>query len=126
MKKRKVRDNSYQIDLFGVVKMVKTSKFKTAQYMSAKNDGEYNGKTLTIDSVYSSLVGQVGEEKEKLLIRFSGVDKPLVLNQTNIAILETAYGDDTDLWVNNKVSFNLVTVMYNGSPTLGIQLNPKK
>jgi len=126
MKKRKVRDNSYQIDLFGVVKMVKTSKFKTAQYMSAKNDGEYNGKTLTIDSVYSSLVGQVGEEKEKLLIRFSGVDKPLVLNQTNIAILETAYGDDTDLWVNNKVSFNLVTVMFNGSPTLGIQLNPKK
>jgi len=106
--------------------MVKTSKFKTAQYMSAKNGGEYNGKTLTIDSVYSSLVGQPGEEKEKLLMRFSGVDKPLVLNQTNIAILETAYGDDTDLWINNKVGFNLVTVMFNGSPTLGIQLNPKK
>lgn len=106
--------------------MVKATKFVTAQYMSAKTAGEYNGKTLVIDSAYSSLVGAVGEEKEKLLVRFSGVDKPLVLNQTNIALLSTTYGDDTDQWINNKVVLNLVTVMFNGSPVLGIQLNPKK
>lgn len=106
--------------------MVKVAKFITAQYMSAKNGGEFNGKTLTIDSCFSSLVGQEGQEKDKLLVRFKESEKPLVLNQTNIAILTAAYGDDTDSWINNKVVLNLVTVMYNGSPTLGIQLNPKK
>jgi len=108
------------------LKMVKVSKFKNAQYLSAKTAEEYNGKTFTIDSVFSSLVGQAGEEKDKLLVRLSGIDKPIVLNQTNLAMLEMAFGDDSDLWINHKVTLNLVTVMFNGSPVQGMQLSPVK
>lgn len=106
--------------------MVKASKFTNAQYLSAKTAGEFNGKKFTIDSAFSSLVGQIGEEKEKLLVRLSGINKPLVLNQTNLAILTTAFGDDTDTWINQKVTVNIVSVMFNGQPVMGIQLNPVK
>lgn len=106
--------------------MVKASKFLSAQYLSAKTAGEFNGKKFVIDGVFSSLVGIAEEEKEKLLVRLGGIDKPLVLNQTNIAVLSASYGDDTDKWINEKVVINLVTVMFNGTPVLGIQLNPTK
>ena len=106
--------------------MVKASKFTTAQYLSAKTAGEFNGKKFTINAAFSSLVGSLGKEKEKLLVRLEGIDKPLVLNQTNLAMLTIAYGDDTDQWINNKVILNLVSVSYNGQIVLGIQLTPCK
>lgn len=102
--------------------MVNASKFVTAKYLSAKTAGEYNGKSLVIDSVFESDIN----EQTKLCLRLSGVDKVIVLNQTNLALLATAYGDNTDQWINHKVTLNLVHVSFNGSPTLSIQLSPGK
>ena len=102
--------------------MVNVKKFVSAKYLSAKNIGENRGKTFVIDSAFSDVIN----EDEKLCIRLSGIDTPMVLNQTNLTILIDAYGVDTDSWINNKVMLNVVKVTFNGQLTDGIQLSPIK
>lgn len=101
--------------------MVKVTKFINAKFMSAKTAGEFNGKKLVIDSAFEE---KMQDDSVKLCIRFKGVDKPLALNQTNLTILMSAYGEDSDAWINNTVILRLVNVTYNGQVVLGIQLEP--
>lgn len=102
--------------------MVNVKQFVSAKYLSAKNDSELKGKICTIDAAFPDTVN--GEEK--LIIRLSGIEKPLVLNQTNLSILIGEWGEDTDNWINHKVSIQIVKVQYNGSLVDGIQLLPIK
>lgn len=105
--------------------MVSAKKYvNESKYLSAKNAGEYVGKKFVIDSVFDGEVGQEGSEQDKLLVRFAGIPKPLPLNQTNLSILILAYGDDTDAWVNHKVTINTVMVSFGGQMVPGIQLSP--
>lgn len=102
--------------------MVNVKKFVSAKYLSAKNVGEHKGKTFVIDSAFQDVIN----DDEKLCIRLSGIDTPMVLNQTNLTILIDAYGIDTDSWINNKVQINVVKVTFNGNLTDGLQLSPIK
>lgn len=102
--------------------MVNVKKFVSNKYLSVKNLGENKGKTFVIDSAFAVDIN----EDEKLCIRLSGIDTPMVLNQTNLTILIDAYGIDTDSWVNNKVMINVVKVTFNGNLTDGLQLSPIK
>lgn len=102
--------------------MVNVKKFVSAKYLSSKNLGNNVGKTCFIDAAYSDIVN----DEDKLLLRLSGIENPLVLNQTNLSILIAAYGDDTDKWLGNGVVINLVKVSYNGQMVDGIQLSPTK
>ena len=100
--------------------MVNVKKFVTAKYLSAKNLGDNRGKICTIDAAFTDVIN----EEEKILIRLNGIDNPMVLNQTNLSILIAEYGDNTDNWINNKVSVNVVKVTYNGNLVDGLQLSP--
>jgi hypothetical protein len=102
--------------------MVNVKKFVSAKYLSAKNIGDSRGKTFVIDTAFSDIIN----EEEKLIIRLNGVDSPMPLNQTNLSILVEAYGEDTDEWINNKVTLNIVKVQYAGNLVDGIQLSPIK
>lgn len=104
--------------------MVKATEFVTAKYMTAKQAGDLNGKSYIIESAFREEIGQKGEEQDKLCIRLKGVEKPLPLNQTNLMVLMTAYGDDTDLWINKKITVRLVNVTFNNELVKGIQLEP--
>jgi hypothetical protein len=104
----------------GVFKM-KVGEFITQKFLSAKMDKDIDGKTFVIDSVHPEIIN----EQRKLVIRFKGLDKPLVLNQTNLNALTLNYGDDTDQWINQKVTLMIITVMFNGAPTDGIQVKIK-
>ena len=106
--------------------MVKASKFVNAKYLSAGRANEINGKTLVIDSVFTEMIGQEGEKEPKLCVRFSGVEKPLVLNQGNLALLMAAFGDETENWPNNKIVLHVVMVTYGGKQVPGIQIEPVK
>lgn len=105
--------------------MVKSSDIYTSKYLSAKIAGQYNGKKFTIDSVHKEAVGMSEDDmKDRLVMRLSGVDKPVVLNATNNAIISLAYGDETDEWVNKKVILRIVKVAFNGEMRDGIQFEP--
>ena len=105
--------------------MVKASEIYTSKYLSAKISGQYNGKKYTIDSVHKESVGMTEEDmKDRLVMRLSGIDKPVVLNSTNNAILSTAFGDETDLWINRAVVLRIVKVSFNGQMVDGIQFEP--
>ena len=91
--------------------MVNAKLFKSEKkYLSAKDDGEkLNGNVLTIDTAFSEDVQNPnGEVKVSLCVRFKGVDKPLVLNQTNLMALMTAWSDDTDKWISHRVKIAVV------------------
>lgn len=100
--------------------MVKVTEFVNAKYLAAKTAGEYNGKTLTIDSVFPEIIN----EDEKLCVRFNGVERPLALNQGNLTALMAAYGDDSDMWISHKVILHLVRVTFNGQQVPSIQIEP--
>jgi len=97
---------------------MKVGKYVTQKFLSARSDKDVDGKIFIIDGVFPEIINGI----EKLCLRLKGLEKPLVLNQTNISTLSTAFGDDTDHWVNQKISLVIVTVMFNGSPTEGIQI----
>lgn len=101
--------------------MVKVAKFVTTKYLAAKNAGEYKGKKFTIDAVFAETINDV----EKLVVRLSGIDQALPLNQTNLTILVDAFGDDSDKWINHSVVLNVVKVTFNGELKDGIQLTPQ-
>lgn len=100
--------------------MVNTKKFITTKYLSAKNIGALKGTKHIINAAFSEVIN----DEDKLLIRLSDIDTPMVLNQTNLNILCDAWGDDTDEWINNAVVINVVKVTFNGSVVDGLQLSP--
>ncbi len=100
--------------------MVNVKKFITAKFLSAKNLGDLRGTKHNIDAVYTDVIN----ESEKVIVRLSGVETPLVLNQTNLNILTEKYGDNSDDWINHKVTLNVVKVTFNGNLVDGIQVSP--
>jgi hypothetical protein len=64
--------------------------------------------------------GEVGDGR-KLVARFEGKSKGLVLNDTNLEILETAFGDDSNDAIGASV-FVDSTVRYGGKQVGGIRI----
>jgi len=104
--------------------MVNVKKFITAKYITAKNNADLKGKKLVIDSAFMEEIGQGEKQQDKLCLRFKNVDLPLPLNQTNLTVLSTAWGDESNDWINKSVILNIVNVTYAGEVTKGIQLEP--
>lgn len=106
--------------------MVNAKLFKTEKkYLSAKEDSALDGKTLIVDSVFSEEIqDNQGTTKESLCIRFADVKKVLSLNQTNLTVCMTAWGENTDEWVNHKARLNVVNQTFKGEITKGLQITP--
>lgn len=60
---------------------------------------------------------QFQNEPVKLAICFGGTDQILVLNKTNLSILQKAKGTETDLWRGAKVNLIAIPSKFNGSTT---------
>lgn len=107
--------------------MVNAKAYKTEKkYLSAKDDGKLDGQIMTIDSVFESEISDnKGNSQDGLCMRFKGVEKVLVLNQTNLTACMNVWGEDTDKWINHKVKFALTNVLYNGNTVKGIQIYPQ-
>jgi hypothetical protein len=107
--------------------MVNANLFKTEKkFLSAKEDFKLDGEILTIDAVFKeTITSPDGDTKESLCIRFKGIKKILSLNQTNLVLCMTQWGEDTDKWVNEKVKFTLVNQTFGGEIKKGIQINPQ-
>ena len=101
--------------------MVNVKEFVSSKYLSAANDGkELNGNKYIIDTVFPEVINN----EKKLCMRLKGVEKPFVFNQTNINILSTEFGEDSDSWVGKKVMIVVVNTTFKGEVKKGLQVNP--
>lgn len=101
---------------------MKAGKYADSKYISATKNKEVDNKTFVIDAIFPEVING----SEKLVMRLRGLEKAMILNKTNINALISGFGDDTDQWVNQKVQLLVITVMFQGTPTDGIQVRAIK
>ena len=84
---------------------MKLSTLKNSSFLT-KDDVGRAGVNLVIKNVIMDSVGMPGQEETKpTIIWVDDRYKPMVLNQTNLAILSTMYpADDTDEWIGKAVN----------------------
>lgn len=77
-------------------------------------------KLLTISSAETMEIGQGEKSKTKIALSFKEIEKRLLLNKTNAAILSENFGNETDEWVGKKIKLNITKVNFQGSIVDGI------
>lgn len=95
-----------------------------------KKDDVEQPKLVTIKGVRQANVAQDDQAEElKWTLTFKELDKPMVLNSTNIQLCIKALGtDETDEWVGRQiVLYNDPNVSFAGKITGGVRIRaPKK
>jgi len=103
--------------------VMKTHEMKESKFL--KKEDVADGALLTITLIDQRNVAMPGADPEmKWCMSFAELEKPMVLNQTNIQLAERALGsDDTDDWVGRKiVAYTDHNVSYGGKIIGGIRL----
>lgn len=103
------------------------SKMSNSRYI--KKDDVTTAVLVTISKVDQQNVAPDNETPEmKFVMHFSDFEKPLVLNQTNIALIAIALdSEDTDGWLNKQVVlYNDPSIMYAGKVTGGVRVRAPK
>ncbi len=107
--------------------MPKTHEMKESKFLRKEDVGK--GTLATITGVVRKNVAQEGAEPEhKWCLTFEELDKPFVLNATNIQLCEGICGsDDTDNWVGKRVVlYTDPNVSYGGKLIGGIRVRAPK
>jgi hypothetical protein len=106
---------------------MKASDFFSGKYLTANELPKERHLTMVITSVTEETMQLTSETK--LVARFSSptgkaARKGVVLNTTNGKALSAVFGDDTDLWVGQRVEMWAAPTTFAGKATLGIKLMP--
>ena len=106
--------------------MAKISEMTPSKYLK-QHDAE-DDTLVTVAKVGEANIAKEGEPAEvKWLIRFKEFDKPMVLNRTNISLLGTFLGDDTDDWIGKQVIlYNDESIQFQGKVTGGLRFKRLK
>jgi len=108
--------------------MPKTGDMRESKFI--KQSDVENPVLWTVTGCERHNVAKEGADPElKWCLTFAEIDKPLVLNATNIQLCERAMGsDDTDHWVGKKLVLYVdPNVSYGGKVTGGVRVRaPKK
>ncbi len=107
--------------------MPKVSEMLSSKYL--KKEDVNDGVLATVANIKKINVAMENESPEyKFCMSFDEMDKPLVLNTTNIQLCALAFeSDDTDDWVGKKiVLYNDPNVSYAGKITGGIRVRKPK
>lgn len=101
---------------------MKAGQLIESKYLKKDDAGE--GLLATIRSLKKENVGREDEQEIKWVIHFDEC-KPLVLNGTNIALIEKALGtDETDDWIGKQiVLYNDENVSFGGKVTGGVRVD---
>jgi hypothetical protein len=91
------------------------------KYLKAA-DVKANPITAKISYVEMETVGQGKDQKEKPVLYFEDLDRPLVLNSTNWDAIADVLGDESDNWAGHKIKLFSVRTQYAGKPTDGIRV----
>lgn len=107
--------------------MPKTSEMRESKFLKQTDVGR--GALGTIDRVVQMNVAKEGADPElKWCLTFLNIDKPLVLNSTNIQLCEKIFGsDDTDFWHGKQVVlYTDPNVSFQGKLVGGIRVRAPK
>lgn len=107
--------------------MPKTSEMRESKFLKKEDVGR--GVLATITSCVRKNVAMEGADPEqKWCLTFQELDKPLVLNVTNIQLCEIMFGsDDTDHWIGKRiVLYTDPNVQYAGKIVGGIRVRKPK
>jgi len=89
-------------------------------YMKAD---DLNGRTATY-TVTGCTAEAVGEDT-KLVLAFSEIDKPLVMNKTNATIMAELHGPETDGWTGKQIKLVPATTQYQGKMVKCTRISPE-
>ena len=88
----------------------------------AKGDVSLQGADAVMANV---TIEEVGDDQKPILYFMGGQLKPMVLNKTNVAVLTSLYGPESDHWQGKQVCvYNDPSVSYQGVATGGVRLRP--
>lgn len=107
--------------------MPKVSEMRESKFLKKEDVGR--GAMGTIHSCVQMNVAMEGAGQElKWCLTFTDIEKPLVLNSTNIQLCQNICGsDDTDHWVGKRVVlYNDPNVSYQGKLIGGIRMRAPK
>ena len=107
--------------------MPQISEMRESKFLKKEDVGR--GALGTIESVVRMNVAKEGADPElKWCLTFTDIDKPLVLNQTNIQLCAKVIGsEDTDHWIGKRiVLYTDPNVSYQGKLIGGIRVRAPK
>jgi hypothetical protein len=107
--------------------MPKTSDMRESKFLKKEDVGR--GMLATITGCIQKNVAKEGADPEhKWCLTFREIDKPLVLNSTNVQLCEAICGsDDTDDWIGKTiVLYTDPNVSYQGKLIGGIRVRAVK
>jgi hypothetical protein len=108
--------------------MAKIRDFRGGNYLKCADLGEREAR-VTIESITPETIGEGDDAKEKLVARFEGKTKGLVLNDGNLEVIEMAFGPDTNDAIGGQIVLYVdPDVRYGGKRVGGIRIRllPKK
>lgn len=104
--------------------MPKVSQMLESKYLKKDDVGE-EGTVCTVKAFARTNVAQEGEPPEhKWLMAFEELEKPMVLNSTNIQLCEKIFGsDDTDDWIGKRlIVYSDPNISFGGKIVGGIRV----
>lgn len=106
--------------------MPKLSEMLPSRFL--KKDDVQQPMLVTINDIEQVNVAPQGQPDEmKWTMTFPELDKPLVLNSTNMHVIGSIYGDDTDGWLGQKiVLYSDPNVSFGGKLVGGLRLRAPK
>ena len=107
--------------------MPKTSAMRESKFLKKEDVGRGVLATIT-GCVQKNVAAEGAEDEHKWCLTFQELNKPLVLNATNIQLCEQICGsDDTDHWVGKRIVLYVdPNVSYAGKLTGGIRVRKPK
>lgn len=104
--------------------MPKTSEMIVSKFLR-KEDFEEDQILTIADCKLEPMQGNANETR--WVLYFREMPKGMVLNTTSIRVLEQSYGDDSDMWINKKVTIYVdPNVSFQGRIVGGLRLRPIK
>lgn len=103
--------------------MPRIHEMKSSKFLKREDVG--NGRGGIIESVSQENVAKEGVDPElKWCLHFTNIDKPLVLNTTNMTLIAKFLGsDNTDDWTGGKIIlYDDPAVSFGGKLTGGIRV----
>ena len=96
-------------------------KYTKGQWLKGEDLEEGERMVVTIKRAEEHTF-QSGEMQP--VLEFLEIDQKLTLNKTRIRKLIEMLGDDTDTWVDQKISLYTVPVQFNGKTMMSIAIAP--
>jgi hypothetical protein len=107
--------------------MPRIHEMKSSKFLKREDVGD--GVVVVIAGVSQENVAKDGVDPElKWCLHFTNVDKPMVLNTTNMTLIAKFLGsDNTDDWEGKSIIlYDDPAVSFGGKLTGGIRVRPKK